>query len=299
MTVQITIVEGPRLMFRTILVPLDGSPQSERVVPLAIAIAKAAGAKLAMALVIPSDDLDMRANADTYKHYLRDIVAKTAATGVATTEVLLDGPVATSLADAAKVLSADLVVMGTHGRGGLSRLWMGSVADKFIRQVTVPVLLLRATESPTPTSLRHILIAVDGSRASEAAIDVAVEVGKLFGAKYDLVHDIEPVPMVAVETLGVIPDLADAHFAVLLQERAEAYIGAIASRLRDAGLSVTTQIVIGEPAAQAILAASLHCDLIVLASHGRGAIARLLLGSVADKVVRGAETPVLLVHRED
>jgi nucleotide-binding universal stress UspA family protein len=220
---------------------------------------------------------------------------------VRVTSALRDGPVAEALCAEAATAAADLVVMATHGRGPWSRFWLGSVADQLLRRLTVPVLLVRPREGGPDRAgepvLRRVLIPLDGSDAAEQALRPATELGGLMQAEYTLLGAVEPfiVPdrrLGGNAVAGWNPELAQAAAA-----GAAAYLEHMAGRLRARGLGVQVRVVVNRPAAAAILeeARAGVSDLIALATRGRGGSARLLLGSVADKVIRGGDGAVLVV----
>ena len=158
----------------------------------------------------------------------------------------------------------------------------------------MPILLVRPQEEApnlaTQVTLRHILIPLDGSDLAEQILEPAIELGCLTQAEYTLLRVVEPFMPPPHEPTGPLFDQ--------LAREAQTYVDSVAERLRGRSLRVQTRVVINRWAAAAIMAeARVHAnDLIALETHGRGGLARLLLGSVADKVVRGALTPVLL-HR--
>jgi nucleotide-binding universal stress UspA family protein len=163
------------------------------------------------------------------------------------------------------------------------------------------VLLVRPREdesSPTAEeAFRHILIPLDGSTLAEQIVPFATALGTPMKARYTLLQVVEPV------TLGYAPYAAaaglDQRVLDEMRAAAHAYLEGIAQRLRSQGAHVNTRVVLGPPAAAILEYAGSHgVDLVALETHGRGGLARLLLGSVADKIVRGAGIPVLL-HRPE
>jgi nucleotide-binding universal stress UspA family protein len=291
-------------MFRTILVPFDGSPLAEHALPWAAQIAGRAGAGIrlvcvaepqALGHVTPGGHCDERAALDLAAWRLRRQVP-----GCPVQTAVLEGPVAQTLAEYAAAAQADLIVMATHGRGAFSRFWLGSVADELLRRSPAPVLVLRPAAGAAPSNyaapqVRHILVPLDGTAVAEAALPPAAALARLFGAGLHLVRAVEPVPVPAA-----VPDLAAGRPPVTeLAARARAYLGRAAGRLRAADLPVDTHVAAHdflESAAPAVLEEAEGADLIVMATHGRGRVARFLLGSVADQVVRGADVPVLVVR---
>jgi nucleotide-binding universal stress UspA family protein len=294
-------------MFRKILVPLDGSSFGEYALPLALAIARRAAAPLELVHVYtpvgpnafrtPGSSLpEERAQA-----YLEQLATSLSERWEVTIGVtVLAGPAANTLHDHAIDTGADLVVMTTHGRGMLARAWLGGVADTLVRRLPMPVLLARPHEEALDLlegvhelAFEHVLVPLDGSPLAEEALAPATALGELMGAEFTLVQAIEPVMLTyapAAQASGV-----DERFLEQWRAEAAAYLEGVAGPMRDRGLIVRTRVIYGPPAVAIIDYAREHAaDLIAMCTHGRGGIARMLLGSVADKVVRGAGAPVLI-----
>ncbi len=307
-------------MYRSLLVPLDGSPFGEQALPLALAIARRAAAAVqvvhvlaplasvyADSIFVPDPRLEGQVRAHQ-QDYLDSIVRRLQGTApVRASAALLDGEPAAALEAHAAVCGADLVVMTTHGRSPLGRLWMGSVADTLLRHLPLPLLLIRPRpdggEAPRDPAPRHILLPLDGSPLAEQMVEPAVALGTLTGADFTLLRVIKPMlpAQFALEHGGMgtslehlLEEIENAHEHV--RRQAETYLEGIAAKLRERGLKVRTHVAVEEQPALAILheAVPPAIDLIALQTHGRGGLPRLLLGSVADKVVRGAGVPVLV-----
>ncbi len=302
-------------MYRTLLVALDGSAFGEHALPLALTIARRSGAAVKLVLVhVPitlmyADSMtpfSYEAEAKVKEHeraYLDDVVKRLAsASSAPVTAELLEGPVvAEMLQGHAASAGADLIVMTTHGHGPLSRFWLGSVADEMVRRATTPVLLVRpyekALDLAAEPALRHILIPLDGSALAEQVLEHAGELGKVMQSGYTFLRVYGPVVDAGInashaKAAGLEPPVEQ------LRAEAQEYLNRVAERLKAQGWSVQAEVVLGHHPASAILdtARGLPLDLIALETHGRRGVARLLLGSVADKVIRGASMPVL-VHR--
>jgi nucleotide-binding universal stress UspA family protein len=298
-------------MIRSIVVPLDGSPFAEHALPTAVAIARACRAKLRLVTVhepppppLAADDAAIYLQVDVglrraERIYLKDQASKVRKAGVTqVVTALLDAPVAESLAEYAAA-RADLVVMTTHGRGPLTRLWLGSVADELIRRIAVPVLLIRPREGapdPIPEPGRRILLPLDGSPIGEAAVPPAAELAEGLDLGLRLVQVVVPPPLVGAVPAVFPPDLDDE--VDLRRREAEDYLEDVAAGLRERGLSVETAAIVYGSVADALLELARADDvaLTAVSTHGRGGLQRLLLGSVADKLVRSAERPVLVVR---
>jgi nucleotide-binding universal stress UspA family protein len=303
-------------MYRSLLVPLDGSAFAEQAFPLALSIARRAGATISVAQVhepftpmyadsIAPGTYEAEAMVLEQKHaYLDGIVKRLASVSqVRVTSTLLERPfIAETLDGHARSTGNDLVVMTTHGRGPLSRFWLGSVADELVRRAATPILLVRPQEkAPDLTAepvLRHILIPLDGSALAEKVLESAVALGSLLQADYMLVRIYGPLvdtgldPMKYATVDGSEPSIEQ------LREEAQDYLNRVSERLQQQGHTVQTHVALAQHPASAILdtAQGLGMDLIALETHGRRGLSRLLLGSVADKVIRGASIPVV-VHR--
>jgi nucleotide-binding universal stress UspA family protein len=295
-------------MLSLIVVPLDGSKFGEQALPTALSLAERDGAELELVHVYEAlepfrmvqgapvfdSDLDRDLMMDRAAYVESVAVSLGPETGVKVTPTILLGEPGKVLAEHVESRRPDLVAMTTHGRGGLSRLWMGSVTMHLVRHVTRPVLAIRPDKarSPGPAVFRRVLVPLDGSRVAEQAIDTAVEVAGGRGVEYVLVHVLIPLLWVGPEPAPVVQDEAE------LLADAERYLNGVAERLRTRGLKVQTRVLWDPQPAHGILetADELHPDLVSLETRGKRGLEKVLLGSVADKVVRGASSPVL-VHR--
>lgn len=296
-------------MYASILVPLDGSRFAEEAIPHALDLVRQSGARLHLVTVrTPTAallaDLAGRhvetAAADPEQRYLDRMCERLCdELGESVSFELLEPPVADALNDYALEHGVDIIVMTTHGRGGLSRAWLGSVADALVRRATVPVLLYRPGMERGSDSFRNILVPLDGSAESETAVPRAVELGGLTGARYTLLRVVQmPFLMeglTSAELLRVDSDELDRR-----RGDAERYLRRLADRIGKDG-DVRTTTLLHERPADAILQHARDCDadLIAMATRGLGGWKRMVLGSVADKVLRGAEQPVLLYHPPD
>ncbi|HEX6293159.1 MAG TPA: universal stress protein [Herpetosiphonaceae bacterium] len=305
-------------MYRSILVPLDGSAFSEYALPVARAIIRRlpADQRATLHLVrvhepiittyidglpIIDEELDaqMRKHEEEYLNLvhtrlMHDIEIDTRC-------AVIDGPTAAMLIQHIKAEQIDLVVMTTHGRGGMARFWLGSTADEVVRHGAAPVLMIRPPSTPVvaaeePT-FQRVLIPLDGSEIAEDILEHAAMVGGLIDAEYRLLRIVEPLMMVGYSPTAYSADLEKQVVRQQIDE-AETYLASIAQRLQAQGLRVSTKVVVGQQPVTIILKAAheYRIDLIAMATHGRGGLSRLLLGSTADKVLRGALVPVLLHH---
>jgi nucleotide-binding universal stress UspA family protein len=222
---------------------------------------------------------------------------------------VLEGTVPETLETHAAEVSAEVVVMASHGRGPLSRAWLGSVADHFVRHGPSRVLLVRPDEDRVEEEIgaahlptwhpRTVLLPLDGSEFSAAALPDALRLARAFDAELLLVQ-VVAYPL-EVGT-GYMPQSVQVGEAVVqgIRSSAERALADRAAALEEDGLRVKTAVTTDHQAAHGILTlADEHgADVIVMATHGRGGLARALVGSTTDKVVRGTDRPVWL-HRPD
>ncbi|HEU5208662.1 MAG TPA: universal stress protein [Longimicrobiales bacterium] len=286
-------------MAATILVPLDSSRFGEHALPVAVGIARRTGARVHVVHChepplppmypvsgAPYDaqlDRTLREQEAAYLARVADRVLQTC--GVAVRTDLLNAPTVPTLVSYATDAEVDLIVMTTHGRGGISRAWLGSVADALVRRTSVPVLLLRPRDEDVVMTCEpqtsHMLIPLDGSDLSEGILSPALALAQLSGARITLLQVMAPQPVDS-----------DARSE---RRAAQRYLESVARRVAadiEIDIAVETH---ASPAVAILEYAGLHgADLIALATHGRGGWSRVTLGSVADKVVRGTMMPVLL-----
>jgi nucleotide-binding universal stress UspA family protein len=302
-------------MHESIVVPLDGSTAAEHALPWAMSIAQQEGAALQLVRVhvpptpvmvgseLASDVVLDSALRDIELKYLEDMSNRlSGATTVPVRHLLLEGTVAESVQDYARAVKAGLIVMTTHGRGAFIRFWLGSVADAIIRHSTVPTLLIRpldekAADLSTRPFIHRIVIPLDGSPLAERIIAPATQLGKAVGAQYDLVLVLD-----AVENIEALAQrkirLPGGWFPEATEAKAESYLEQVAHRMRGHSFIVHKSVIEHGSAAGAILdyAKTISHSVIAIATHGRSGLKRLLLGSVADKIIRAATMPVLVYH---
>lgn len=307
---------------RSILVPIDGSTLSETAIPVALAIGRrrAASRVETVTVVAPAIDPvraggapirdtrfdhDQRAEAQAMVTALGKRLAELSP-NLPTRATLLEGDAAERIAAELAQGDYDLVVMTTHGRSGASRLWLGSVADHLVRLSPKPVLLLRDVSSATPREgeplFRDVLIPLELEDRSEQILGDALALAGE-GATYHLLTVV--VPTRFVPPPSALDELTAAAAAEVgppagefgaMRDAATRQLEEVAEGLRQRGMRVTTQVQVHRHPAEAILAYANEIDarLIAMASRGRGPARRFLLGSVTDKVVRGAAVPVLV-----
>ena len=297
-------------MARLITVPLDGSSFAEIALATAFKIAGAWNAEIEVVIVhepIPMPGVDYgyglweNRSMEWAEGYLAQVVARIKdEVGLDVTSNTLVGLVPETLDHHVRSREADLVVMTSHGRGPLSRMWLGSVTDRFIRHASIPILIVRPEEGEEPDlskkiNFERVLIPVDGSEEGDAILTPALALGKACDSDFVLLHVSANTEEYASNFLpyGV---RIDPQRLEEERKKAEEDIDVRVARLSAEGVKVTGQVVLDNSPSNGVLQfVSKHdIDLIAMATHGRGRVARMVIGSVVDKVLRGAHHPVLV-----
>lgn len=294
-------------MYRAVMLPLDGSQFSEQALPLASTLAQRCGAQLKVVHVHePQSEPDWdeitpfrfegveRAEREWNGNAVK-LEQEYLAQHIPAECKVIEGDVVACLEEEIADTDPDLIVMATHGRSGISRAWIGSVADNLVRHIHKPILLIRARAAEQATvELRtdNIMVTLDGSQLAESVLKHALEIAEPSKTRITLLRIVPPA-YVATEFNALVQ--SDAR----LRERVDAaheYLNGLATKLGVQGYLVDTEVVVSAFAAGAILdfAEQNNIDVICMATHGRSGMKRLLLGSVADKVLRGSNRPVLL-----
>lgn len=308
-------------MIRKILVPLDGSEFAEGAVDVARSLADHHRAGLEFVTVhrpsfllsrpsgapVPDLTLDGEMRRAMQDYLDRITTAERARTTAPICATFAEGDVDDEILKVIEAESADLVVMTTHGRGGMERMWLGSVADEIIRRAHVPVLLVRATATDgMPRSIgewRRVVIALAENEADERVIDATLAVTDRERAQYSLLHAVASnfVP-VTVGAAGPPSELAGLPVSIDQEERALAsrYLDGVAERLAATGIAATAAVESGRSVARTVVeyATRMRAGLIAVGTRAPGRFERQTMGSVADKVLRSAEASVLICPPE-
>lgn len=299
-------------MYRRILVPLDGSALAEQALPYAEMLATLLGAPIHLLRVIdpmhlgtPLDAL-LSTDALTWsivvenermaaRDYLERIAQSLRARQQAATTEYRQGSAADELLAAAR--TGDLLVMTTHGRGGAARWFLGSVAEAVARRATVPIFLVRTSETAlAPPTIRRLVVPLDGSSLAEEALPTAHALATRLHVPIHLVTVIDVAGLRPLELAAASVSASQLEETLIrLFIDAESHLARGCERLGHGGVVTSTDVLRGAPGL-AIVDAAQPGDVIVMTSHGRAGFSRLLLGSVAETVVRRAPVPVLLVR---
>lgn len=291
----------------TVLVPLDGSSFAERALPWGRALAQGRDATLVLVRAMV-----LRARTDTSvaartkgreeaEQYL-STVAKRLRPGLRVETVVYDGPADGAILAETAHYQADLLVMATHTRPPLGGLLYGSVARAVLQHSPVPVLLIRSWSSeaavmPTETANR-ILVPLDGSPFGEEALPPALAIAQALHAAVTLVR-VAPVPERLLSgTLGLLLAATEPDEGERVAD-VERYLDGIGQRLKalDPLLTVQADARVGDPVNAIVEAERDHAaTVVVMATHGRGGLGHILLGSIAEGVLRAGTVPVLFVR---
>jgi nucleotide-binding universal stress UspA family protein len=294
------------MQIKTILVPTDFSEHAGKAIETAEILAKPLGAVIhllhvlhlpvqavtpEMAVVPVGFWQDLRAHAERKLDESRKAIEKQ---GVRCATELVEDIPGFAVAAAAKRTNADLIVMGSRGLTGLKHALLGSVAERTVRTAPCPVLTVKH-DGGAALRLRTILVPMDFSPASHRALEIAKELAKSAGpAHLILVH----AYYVPIELEQFLIQQGDPVLE-RLSESVTKDLEKILTGLQDAGISSEYLASRGAPERLIVeLAKQKHADLIVMGTHGRRGLSHLLLGSVAERVVRTAECPVMTVQEK-
>ena len=303
-------------MYKRMLVPLDGSELAEVVFAYAKALAGRLNLNMTLFHVCVPEERELVSKhrayieraVETMSQQPEEVQKRTG--GEKAVEVrgeVAVGHAAEEILRYADENDIDLILLATHGRSGVRRWAMGSVADKVLRASKVPVWLVRAA---IPEEVvydkwpsRTLLVPLDGSELAESVLPHAEALAKQRGAELVEVVLIRVCesPFITVDypeaTMRLTWDEHVEHIKSAFKTMCEQYLQRIAKRLSDAGLKVRSEVLLGEPADEIIRYATKHpFNLIAMSTHGHSGLTRWAYGSVADKVLHGVTSPVFLVR---
>lgn len=295
----------------TALVPLDGSDLSERALNAAraavgpdghlilLTVPRALGADLAwyyahygvpgsVPVEYPAIEEILAESRAEAEAYLAGVAARLEGEGVAATTVLAEDQPADAIAEAAAAHGVDLVAMATHGRGGLGRWALGSTATKVLQHAQAPVLVVRAGAERALERVDRIDVALDGSELAEAILPDVMALARRNGSVVRLVHVVQtPDHPVGADTVALQAEITKV---------AQTYLDEVAARLAGEGVAVTPWVTAGADVADVLLRCAEQdgADLVAMTTHGRGGFSRWTYGSVADRLIRHADAPLLV-----
>ncbi len=319
-----------------ILVTLDGSTFSEAIVPAAAQLAEATDSEVHLLSVVEDPGIrrswveaialgeagtgefmlpptamprypDARRGANmstetleeaihSARQYLAEVALRFPA-GAKSIAVPGNDPVA-AIAEYASENGIDLIAMSTHGRSGIGRWVYGSNADKLLQSTAYPILLVRPRNGDAPSqggvNIDTLIVPLDGSQLAEEALAYAEGIASQMSLKLSLIR-IVTTPAIAYP--GTETYAYDPRLFTDLENDATAYLRDKQAQLESRGLEVASTVRAGYPAAHIIdFAEDSAGSVIVMSTHGRGGLGRWIMGSVADRVLRAAYRPILLIR---
>lgn len=294
-----------RAMYTHILSAIDDSECASNALARAIDVARWQEARLTIVHVVdPVKEITVAGSpgvalierlSDEGRALLARAQARAAASGVCASTELQTGPTVEQIVSTSRRLGCDLIVLGSHGRSGLSRVLFGSVAEGVMRDASAPALIVH--DHNGGATFRHILAPIDDSACAASALALAIEAAKERDATLTILNVVDParaVPL-AMDPYGTTFQ----PWMEAITHEANALLAKARQQAARSGVVAEAKLVVGFPVDEIVLlSTSLGCDLIVIGSHGRSGVSRLLLGSVAEGVTRRAAAPTLIVHEK-
>ncbi len=277
-------------MFKTVLVPLDGSNLAELALDPALHLARQSQGSVYLMRVPVYADSGMHTSTafdpvwvedpispeyEIAADYIHQLCENINHSDVTLRPMVVEGERASAILNSSLECGADLIAMATHARAGLSRWLFGSVAGKVLQRSYCPVLLLRR-----PTNLNHMLITLDGSRSSEQIIEPALDFARAFGSRISLLRVDDESALSNKGGVGV-----------------QSYLEEVTSSIDSPDLTFEVVNAKGSVAESILTYANQQkFDLIAMSTHGRSGLSRLLYGSVTEKVMRDSACAMLIVR---
>jgi nucleotide-binding universal stress UspA family protein len=296
-------------MFTRILVPLDGSPLAESVLPHVMSISNATGAEVMLLRVLeratgsqtgetvdPVEWQIRKAEADSY---LRDLANQMQSSGLAVASEILEGKAAENVIEYAHQTKVDLLILSSHGQSGISGWNVSSVVQKIILRVKTSVLIIRAYQASSGKieifQYKKLFVPLDGSQRAEFVLPAVVALARSYNSQVILVQTIHK-PEIPRRTPPPQEDL-DLVNQITERNRVEAsrYLAEVSDRL---GVPATTRLLVSDS-----IVSSLHTqaeqdevDLVILSAHGYGGETRWPYGSVVISFIAYGSTPLLVMQ---
>ncbi len=297
-------------MFHHFLVPLDGSRLAEMILPVAQTLARATGATITLLHVVEPappqtvhGELHLmdRAAAD---EYLGRIAAELGTSGIAAdhhVDVAIGGDVVKAIFNHGGELGADLILLTSHGRGGLRQAVFGSIAQQVLQSGAIPVLVIKAEQAalPVPYECDSILVPLDSSPLYERALVVGAALAKSLGAALELVLVVPTSGTLSPEraATGILLPSSTRAVLDLAESGARDYLEAKLDEYQVQGLDTHGRVLRGDVPTEILNAQKeTGADLIVMATHGRAGLDAFWSGSIAPRVLNHAGVPVLLLR---
>lgn len=306
------------MTYRKMLIPLDGSELAEKVLVYAKELAGRLDLDASLLYVCTKDEYQVLPLHRSYVEQVADLLKSQIAAvrgdtgdqskrkGAQVAGHVTVGYPAEEILRFADENKIDLILMATHGRSGVKRWVMGSVADKVLRASKLPVLLVRSGISDDVAydkwPKKTIVVPLDGSKVAETVlphVEVLAKQKGLESVEVALLQVSEP-PVIQSDYPASMPLTWEEHVKEETARRkrgAEQYLSGVEKRLKDAGVKVHSEVLVGNPAQEIVACCGKdRYNLIVMATHGRSGVSRWAYGSVAEKVLLGTISPIVVVR---
>ncbi|UCH58482.1 MAG: universal stress protein, partial [Anaerolineales bacterium] len=287
-----------QVTIKNVAVLLDGSFYAAQALPLAKVISRATGAQMTLLSSVkdhtPALQEQFEATKATREAYLQEVVSELETQGYAVKYTLRPGHIADATRGLIEENGIDLVITTTRGKSGAHHWLTGGVSAKLVRTIDIPILLVQALDegNGAEPKIERIMAALDGSIYSENVLPYARAISKAFGSELILMS-VPAVP--GVESYRAAADVVETIRSKAV-ENMQKFLEAVARSLREDGLNVRTLVTGSMPARTIIEAAEQEeADMIMLTSRGRGGLALLMMGSVAQRVVQNTPGPIFMV----
>lgn len=298
-------------MINRILVPLDSSELSESVLPWVVTLAKGAGSEVILLQVVnePASEIfgdepvdwnliqEIQESAEAVaRDYIEAKTRQLESQGLTVFGHVDRGRPADLILDYAKEHDADLIAFSTHGRSGIQRMILGSVAGHILNRSEIPLLLVSPDENQSDVSaeISEILVPLDMSEHGEAVLPLVQELAKAMNLKLTLVM---ALPNLSQIYFGTEPVAYPINAIDIMEQSIRDYLSEVAQRVQADGIEVSWEMLQGD-AGNAIVecATKMSNNLVAMSTHGRSGLGRMIMGSVTDKVIRQSGDPVLVVR---
>jgi nucleotide-binding universal stress UspA family protein len=296
-------------MYSRLLIPLDGSKLAEQALPYARCLAKALAVPVELLEAVDPESLQVLANPQQGRYidtlladkrassrsYLKTIAASFQ--GARVTSAVENGKAEDLIIDKAAADKDALIVMATHGRSGMQRWLLGSVADKVLHGSTNDLLLIRATDQGKPdgeASLKKVIVPLDGSPLAEKVLPHVVDLAQKMQLEVLLLRAYALPPAISPDEYGTYSD----ELINQLEAGAKDYLAEKIGELQQKGVpNVSSVVELGYGAEEiTMLARKTPDNFIAMSTHGRSGVTRWVLGSVTERVVRHSGDPVLIIR---
>jgi nucleotide-binding universal stress UspA family protein len=279
-------------MFNKILLPVDGSKTSKTIIPYCGNLAQKNNSHVTLFFVETGDG--------TSDPFLDSSINQLISSGFKADSIRVKGAAAEQIVFYAENNNYDLIAMSTQGRNGMKRAVIGSVTEEVIRNTSLPVLTVNGSRNNSGNGIRigKIIVPLDGSTLSESALPFAISLASEIPSDFLITNVISPTKVIAGDPIldGLITFDETSHTVKTKKTDSNQYLIETANKLSDNPATIESEVLEGEPS-QAIMAlVEQHTDpLLILASHGRAGLSRLVMGSVTETLMRTSNFPILVI----